>query len=89
VSKRIDDGGAAFPTPPVYCAETGCGQADAGQGGMSMRDYFAAAALTGFLAAGRGPNGYGDIADSNNAADYAYEQADAMLRRRAAEGGAA
>jgi hypothetical protein len=42
----------------------------------SLRDHFAAAALTGLLA--RGPHG-----GHESAAKLAYEQADAMLARRA------
>lgn len=41
--------------------------------GMSLRDYFAAAALTGYLARGGNPE---------NCAGWAYNFADAMLAER-------
>lgn len=45
--------------------------------GMSLRDYFAAAALSGFLH-------YQQAFDNSKmAAHWAYEQADAMLKERA------
>ncbi len=47
---------------------------------MSLRDYFAAAALTGLLAHER----YGSESPSK-LADYAYDQADMMLARRGAQ----
>lgn len=46
--------------------------------GMTLRDYFAAAALQGMLA-----HGITDDKDWISFADYAYAQADAMLQRRA------
>jgi hypothetical protein len=50
--------------------------------GMTLRDYFAAAALQGIIAADTNA----DI-DANAAARYAYDHADAMLRDRAARTG--
>jgi hypothetical protein len=62
MSKQIDNGGPAFP--------------DGGQhnytGGMTLRDYFAAAALQGILAYG--------VCDG--VAEEAYNQADQMLAAR-------
>jgi hypothetical protein len=55
----------AFPFPSV-----------SGHPGMTLRDYFAAAALTGILA-----NNQAIYSEWN--ARYAYETADAMLSRRA------
>lgn len=50
---------------------------------VTLRDWLAGMALQGFLAAGRSQDGgYGDICDAETAADYAYDQADAMLKRR-------
>jgi hypothetical protein len=43
--------------------------------GMSLRDYFAAAALTGILAADQGGDRKSDV-------EVAYYYADLMLRRR-------
>lgn len=71
MSTEIDDGGPAFPTPDFHLAH---------ERGMSLRDYFAAAALTGLLAHER----YGSESP-NKLADYAYDQADMMLARRGAK----
>jgi hypothetical protein len=60
---EIDDGGLAFPSE--YYAEQG----------MTLRDYFAAAALQGLLA-----NGYNG--SCNRAAINAYDYADAMIEAR-------
>lgn len=59
------DGGPAFPTPSV----------SGFVGGMTLRDYFAAQAMLGFM----GPD-Y-DMADSMRAR-CAYQLADAMLKAR-------
>lgn len=72
-----DDGGSAFP-------DSGGGRY-APTGGMSLRDYFAAAALTGLCA----NTGYQDQTYSA-AALQAFKQADALLASRrpsAKEGG--
>lgn len=77
MSEKIDDGGAAFPTtaklmnsgfPDMKIQET--------SGGMTLRDYFAAAALQGFVT-----NNGTDTADGTLAA-WAYLLADAMLAAR-------
>jgi hypothetical protein len=47
--------------------------------GMNLRDYFAAAALTGLLAISRD---WVDEITSERIAAWAYEQADAMLAAR-------
>ena len=41
--------------------------------GMSLRDYFASAALTGFLSKGL---------SMGNAVEYSYQAADLMLKKR-------
>ncbi len=68
----IDDGGPAFARP--------CGTNDDGwnesQPGISMRDYFAAAALTGALF---NQNAFDD---PKLAAQWSYEFADAMIKAR-------
>jgi hypothetical protein len=46
---------------------------------MSLRDYFAAAALTGILASYAHQ---GNIADAVSCAKCAYERADAMIAER-------
>ena len=101
MSEPINDGGAAFPrasfTPGCHDNDTlqhtaaaQAGFASTKQDGMSMRDFFAAAALTGLIAAKnvethdldlRVCDALGKtifIAESENA--FAY--ADAMLRER-------
>ncbi len=60
----IDNGGTAFPT-------------EYDDRGLSMRDYFAAAALTGFLA-----NSNNELVRFHEVASDAYNAADAMLAAR-------
>ena len=64
---QIEDGGAAFPSE--YYADAG----------MSIRDYFAAAALQGFIT-----NNGTDTAEGALAA-WSYSLADAMLAARKGE----
>jgi hypothetical protein len=64
------DGGPAFPFT-AECDETAFNQVLST--GMTLRDYFAAAALTGYLSYG---------ASMNNAAIWSYESADKMLKLR-------
>lgn len=66
-----DDGGPAFP---VHAAWT--------DPGMTLRDYFAAAALTGYVAH-LGARGFGAGSYINECASEAYDLADAMLAARA------
>jgi hypothetical protein len=65
-----DDGGPAFPTtkPLDYWGDP--------NQGLSMRDYFAAAALQGIIAA------HGNESNERVAAEYAYGYADAMIAER-------
>lgn len=67
-------GGPAFPLPlgTMNCAEPN------ESGGMTLRDYFAAKALQDFWE--------GDIgrATKEDAANWSYAMADAMLKARAA-----
>lgn len=61
-----NDGGSAFPATMPYSDH-----------GMSLRDYFAAKAMAGFIAGPNGPEwGEKEIALS------AYSMADAMLKAR-------
>jgi hypothetical protein len=82
VSKRIDDGGSAFPT--LFMNGQSGEYFPSTDGGMSLRDYFAAKALAAMLAnpdkdaRKRGASGL-DYFPA-----YAYEYADAMLRARKA-----
>ena len=70
--KPIDDGGPAFPHEYKYGDGT-AGRAD----GMSLRDYFAAAAMTGSCA---NPSSINWTMDEIVGDSYAY--ADAMLAER-------
>ena len=80
-----DDGGSAFPWPPVGTGDPRDGMAG-GSSGMSLRDYFAAAALDAYLA-GRNI----DQRDSFPAgvASICYSYADAMLAERSKRNGGA
>ena len=84
-----NDGGPAFPVEcywdngkPTYGVQTGNAQGFAM--GMSLRDYFAAAALTGLIADRQ--YGYGgDLKEPRNhhyVAMHAYAFADALLATR-------
>lgn len=71
----INDGGPAFPTTFQDWNE--------GLGGMTLRDYFAAKALTAAMTGA--PN---DRSTAKSVSDYAYHVAEAMLaekKRREAE----
>lgn len=48
------------------------------QEGMTLRDYFAAAALMGFMANKNRPTNF----DPDDDADYCYKLADALLKAR-------
>jgi len=80
--KKSDDGGPAYP----LCTSEWRDVIAGGVIGMSLRDYFVAAALQGMLAR---PSFYMDYAkftkasEEESAAYYAFELADAMLVERA------
>jgi hypothetical protein len=67
----IDNGGAAFPIPNTYHSN---GQIQYGQDGMTLRDYFAAAALTGLM--NRDSN-QRSLAEQD--VEYCFAIADAMV----------
>lgn len=69
-----NDGGPAFPRSETGSAETG--QIDPGAEGMSLRDWFAGMAMQRLLAEG------GRFTEPEIGADFAYQQADAMLDER-------
>ena len=73
MNQPINDGGQAFPRAVQF------DDAFINGHGMTLRDYFAAAALQGLLA----DNGGGGSWDSD--AKNAYEAADAMIRAREAK----
>lgn len=77
MKKEYDDGGG--PAFPRSSFENDHVMSES-QVGMTLRDYFAAAALTGVLA--YSPAGCGDNSDYDPAAKAAYEYADAMLEAR-------
>jgi hypothetical protein len=86
MNEQIDDGGPAFPHSSQPLDAQGnpmCGEHS--EWGMTLRDYFAAAALTGICAHAtaikQGMEQTGDEAPQF-AADSAYEVADAMLAAR-------
>ena len=71
MNQPISDGGPAYPVSPEIYNGTGlCG--------MTLRDYFAAAALQGLIANGGCPTWDDD-------AKAAYAAADAMLKAREAK----
>jgi len=69
MSEPIWHGGPAFPVSPVRNEN---GDIQYGHNGMTMRDYFAAAAI----------NEVGWYNNINQSAIMAYEIADAMLKAR-------
>jgi len=72
-----NDGGKAFPVP------NDCEKHF--NGGMSLRDYFAAAALTGYMATGGPQDGLKLVSMEENdraIAQHAYAIADAMIIER-------
>lgn len=76
---KIDDGGQAFPqTQHLNKTDTSVDYIGS-VGGMSLRDYFAAAALQGFLA--NSSNEFVMLPHVNLASE-AYMVADAMLAAR-------
>lgn len=87
-TKKIEDGGPAFPPTAFLNAKD---QIAHGYDGMSLRDWFAGQALAGMLAMPEHDNGN----FHNNCGEmfigparYAYRMADAMLTARKSGGGA-
>jgi len=81
VSAPINDGGPAFPC--AYYSEPigSIGAQFTIKGGMTLRDYFAAAALQGLLASIQ-PN---QLWSGDDVAVTCYRTADAMLKAREAK----
>jgi hypothetical protein len=65
-----DDGGPAFPIPGL--------QHDESFNGMTLRDYFAGLAMQAAATNPVGANGF----SFEQRAEWAYQQADAMLKAR-------
>ena len=75
---KVDQGGPAFPNVP-----DGAGDRWANwDTGMSLRDYFAAQALQGFIASGRINTDRASSYYADSIAGNAYKLADAMIRER-------
>ena len=72
---NTDTGGPAFPMPMTMMTAEHI--ANEPESGMTLRDYFAAKAMQGFISRG------GDY-DAEFDADRAYAYADAMLKAREA-----
>jgi hypothetical protein len=66
----------AFPTPTFSINDEARVTAVGGEGGMDLRDYFAAQAMQGLLS-----DGVGSLSDEE-LADWAYKLADAMMKAR-------
>ena len=73
MKNQINDGGPAFPHPEIDFEVT-----IQASSGMTLRDYFAAAALRGLMAA----HTSGGCLVDDLYAKYAYDLADAMLKAR-------
>lgn len=73
-SSKTCEGGPAFPTDGEYRGYVS---------GMSLRDWFAGQALSGYLAAHADPEVY--LPSAVKAATWAYQYADAMLAAREGE----
>lgn len=69
------NGGPAFPVNDTY---HGVGNIERGSEGMTLRDFFAAKAMQGEIAASAG----GQQPPPDAVAEYAYKVADAMLKAR-------
>jgi len=90
VSAPISDGGPAFPV--ITTENTRVGGAWGSAPGMTLRDYFASAALTGLCANPGGPfqanqiNGWAIVnCEVGDIAKTAYDCADAMIAAREKE----
>lgn len=86
-ANTINDGGPAFPRlHSLNNCKPGEKVAKYSADGMSMRDYFAAKAMQGFIAghiAHYGHENHWPWSGWSGIADSAYEVADAMLEQRA------
>lgn len=76
---KTNTGGSAFPKQPIYKMPHDV-ELTTEQGGMTLRDYFAAKAMPALLA----EDGT-DACNFRTRAREAYEMADAMIAERGAE----
>ena len=87
-----NDGGPAFPHFDGLRSDFNGGYFAKNVGGMTLRDYFAAAALTGLVSSPEGLVGMREVGKgygmqvAEYAASVAYEMADAMLAARGGHG---
>lgn len=87
-SKKIDDGGPAYPQLDVTsCERDGHGDLiepfTSVSGGMSLRDHFAGEAAQAAIAGHFSHYGHENYWAPKDIADYAYDVADAMIARKA------
>jgi len=83
---KKSDGGAAFPRPIGNTGGPGPGKYSPSQPGMSLRDYFATAALQGIMATLHPSDDFwGRDGCYEGIAKKVYEIADAMLCERKKE----
>ena len=85
MSEQIEDGGPAFPRSRTIAHEISgpYSTASTAEYGMSLRDYFASAAMAAMLS---NPANYGsenEWRDESTVSAQAYEIADDMLEERA------
>ena len=79
-----DDGGPAFPRAPFDFVDQGLAWSEREQRGMSLRDWFAGRALAGMggWCPEVAPLSWSEETVWKLKAEWAYGQADAMLRAR-------
>ena len=80
MKQRKDDGGPAFggAYDQVLANDVSTAKIEVRVRGISVRDYFAAAALTGYMANGWRPNAYAKL----SIADSMYAIAEDMLKAK-------
>lgn len=86
-SKKIEDGGPAFPQLDVTaCVRDGHGDLiepfTSASGGMSLRDHFAGQAVQAAITGHFSHYGHENYWAPKDIADYAYDVADAMIARK-------
>lgn len=83
-ANEVNDGGPAFPSATTDPLDMTVGPMRFTKShGMSLRDWFAGQALVGILGS---RNGFLIDCGTDNAADWAYKTADAMLAARSRGG---
>ena len=74
MSKKINDGGPAFPVPLELNANDETIQPESS--GMTLRDWFAGQAMNGWVSCSE------TAGEKKDAAGFAYKMADAMIEAR-------